>query len=123
MTIWFQFTDVNICGTAMNPLYVTDYTCRGNGDLFEEEEEMKSRIREARLSFLSGHASLSWYGMTWAAGYLYMLASTHPRFTLPIGLAQVGLKLQLCQIPLDLADSVAKQKMAQYYNGPGVSLG
>ena len=82
----------------MKPLYVTNYTCCGNGDLFEEEEEMKSRIREARLSFLSGHASLSWYGMTWAAGYLYMLASTHPRITLPIGLAQVGLKLPLSQI-------------------------
>ena len=74
----------------MTPLYVTNYTCLGNGDLFEEQEEMKARIRESRLSFLSGHASLSWYGMTWAAGYLYMLASAHPRFTLPIGVAQVG---------------------------------
>ena len=122
MTLWFQFTDVDICGTAMKPLYVTDFKCLGNTDLFEEEEEMNSRIREARLSFLSGHASLSWYGMTWAAGYLYMLASTHPRFTLPIGLAQVGLKSSQSLID-SLTESVAKQKRVQFYSGLRVSLG
>ena len=28
--------------------------------------------------------------MTWAAAYLYMLSSTYPKFTLPIGVAQVS---------------------------------
>ena len=31
--------------------------------LFHDKDEMNARIREAKLSFLSGHASLSWYGM------------------------------------------------------------
>ena len=31
--------------------------------------------------------------MTWAAGYLYMLASSHSRLTLPIGVAQVRFNL------------------------------
>ena len=80
----------------MKPIYVENYNCTGNRKLFLEEDEMNARIREARLSFLSGHASLSWYGMTWAAGYLYMLASDHPRFTLPIGIAQVGYESYHC---------------------------
>ena len=48
-----------------------------------------NRNRETRLSFLSGHASLSWYGMTWVAGYLYNVASVNRKYTLPIGVAQV----------------------------------
>lgn len=84
-----DFTDETICGTFAEPNYVTNFTCTGNRMLFHDKDEMNARIREARLSFLSGHASLSWYGMTWAAGYLYMLASGLPKFTLPIGVAQV----------------------------------
>ena len=93
---FLKFSDTKICGTAKKPIYVRHYTCNGNTDLFPEEDEMKARIREARLSFLSGHASLSWYGMTWAAGYLYMMASVHHRFTLPIGVAQVGYESYPC---------------------------
>ena len=56
----FQFTDETICGTILDPEYVTNFTCAGNSALFPDESEREARIREARLSFLSGHASLSW---------------------------------------------------------------
>ena len=98
--IFSKFSDTKICGTAMKPIYVKNYTCTGNSNLFSEVDEMNARIREARLSFLSGHASLSWYGMTWAAGYLYMMASVHHRFTLPIGVAQVGFESYPCLLGL-----------------------
>ena len=96
--IFPKFEDTKICGTAMKPIYVENYNCTGNRKLFPKEDEMNARIREARLSFLSGHASLSWYGMTWAAGYLYMMASDQPRFTLPIGVAQVGYESNPCHL-------------------------
>ena len=31
--------------------------------------------------------------MTWASAYLYMMASAHPKFTLPIGVVQVSFML------------------------------
>ena len=42
---------------------MTNFSCSGNRELFHDKDEMNARIREAKLSFLSGHASLSWYGM------------------------------------------------------------
>jgi phosphatidate phosphatase len=47
------------CSTASNE-YIVDYTCSGNPDV----------INEARLSFPSGHASLSFYAATFTAMYL-----------------------------------------------------
>ena len=35
--------------------------------------------------------------MTWAAGYLYILASAHSRLTLPIGLAQVSTREKIVE--------------------------
>ena len=58
---FFQFSDVSICGTELDPKYVTKFKCDGNSELFDgDEDETEKRIRETRLSFLSGHASLSW---------------------------------------------------------------
>ena len=41
------------------PIYVTDYECKGNPDLFPDEGERQTRVEDAHLSFMSGHASFS----------------------------------------------------------------
>ena len=83
--------DEETCGGWSSPHYVTSFSCRGNPELFPAAGEREHRVHEARLSFLSGHASLAWYGMVWAAGYLHLLASRLPRrYTLPLGVVQVG---------------------------------
>ena len=83
--------DAETCGDWSSPHYVTSFSCPGNPELFPEAGEREHRVHEARLSFLSGHASLAWYGMVWAAGYLHLLASRLPRrYTLPLGVLQVG---------------------------------
>jgi len=80
------------CGVWARPVYVSDWTCPGNPALFSSPTEREHRIREASLSFPSGHASLAWYGMVFGAGYLHLAySSTHRRFTLPIGVVQVAL--------------------------------
>ena len=55
-----QLTD-DICGTANNPIYVTDFECTTDNE---------ERVREARLSFLSGHASFSAYTAFFLIYYL-----------------------------------------------------
>ncbi len=54
---------------AQRPLYVTNYTCAGNHDLFEGAE-VEERVLQSRLSFPSGHASFSAQAMTFVALYL-----------------------------------------------------
>jgi len=58
------------CGFESSLTYVSNVTCSGNQDLFVDGGEMEHRLREARISFPSGHASLSWYGMVFAALYI-----------------------------------------------------
>ena len=78
------------CGSWDRPEYVTNFTCLGNPSLFPSPEEMESRVRETRLSFLSGHASLSWYGAVFCAGYLRLETSKERSLTtLPSVLTQV----------------------------------
>jgi len=63
------------CGTYQQPVYVMNYTCAGNSDLFPEKKEREHRVREARLSFLSGHASLATYGMVYSIIYIQTRSS------------------------------------------------
>ena len=55
------------CGTTMHPKLVTDYVCRGpvdgNANFAGQEEKSK-------MSFISGHASLSWQATTFIVLYL-----------------------------------------------------
>ncbi|XP_040577035.1 phospholipid phosphatase 1 isoform X2 [Lepeophtheirus salmonis] len=51
--------------------YVLNYTCQGNLDLFHTEEEAQSKIEDAHLSFVSGHASFSCQAATFIILYLY----------------------------------------------------
>ena len=46
-------------GEDGQPIYVTNYECPGNSDLFGDASEMELRIKESHVSFLSGHASFS----------------------------------------------------------------
>ncbi len=55
-----DFSLFNCTASDGQPLYVTDYVCRGNPGLFNnDEQEAQDRIKEGRVSFLSGHASFS----------------------------------------------------------------
>ena len=50
--------------------YITNYTCLGNENLFPDPVEREASIREARLSFFSGHASFSAQAMIFTMIYL-----------------------------------------------------
>ena len=82
------------CDDWPRPEYISNFTCQGNTQLFPHQAEREERLREARLSFLSGHASLSWYGMVFSAGYLHILATNRERniHTLPLLLIQVRME-------------------------------
>ena len=82
------------CQSWERPEYVMNFTCSGNPQLFPDPVEMEDRLVEARLSFLSGHASLSWYGMVFSAGYLHINSSSGERNlqTLPVLLIQVRME-------------------------------
>lgn len=58
------------CGTDMHPKFITNYTCLGNAELFPNEAESEARIRDAQLSFSSGHACLSFQAMIFVILYL-----------------------------------------------------
>jgi len=63
----------DMCGSFISPIYVTNYTCPGNADRFDNDlEEMKKRVREGRLSFPSGHASLACFGAVFAILYIQL---------------------------------------------------
>jgi len=57
------------CGTEYEPKYVTDFNCSGS-QKFHTEEEREEWANDARLSFISGHASMSAYSMLFAIIYL-----------------------------------------------------
>jgi len=51
------------CGPSHSTRYITEYSCLGNSTLFPDPSKLENRLKEARLSFPSGHTSLSFYGM------------------------------------------------------------
>lgn len=53
------------CGSFENQIYVNNYTCIGNK--FIDKSENQKMMQEMRLSFVSGHASLSTYWMVFCA--------------------------------------------------------
>lgn len=87
------------CGRWERPQYVTNFTCSGNLQLFPEPAEREQRLAEARLSFLSGHASLSWYGGVFSAGYIQTSATRHRNVScLPLVLVQVSIEVQYLSV-------------------------
>lgn len=58
------------CGTQQHPIYVTNYTCLGNQDLFPNGTEMQEAIDDARVSFLSGHTSFMFQAAVFTIFYL-----------------------------------------------------
>ncbi|XP_023330126.1 putative phosphatidate phosphatase [Eurytemora carolleeae] len=79
--------DDTVCGSINNPTYVSNYSCIGNPELFPESKEyLKNRIKEARLSFPSGHSSLAFYGMTLTIFILHRSKLT----SLPVQLVQAS---------------------------------
>lgn len=75
------------CGPSTAPVYVTDFECLGDPDL--EEGERLERLHDARLSFVSGHASLSVYSMGFSVLYLQARMGNRD-FRLVKPLIQVG---------------------------------
>ena len=58
------------CLVDDRPNFVTNFTCLGNDLLFPDEQERFDRIKDARLSFFSGHASCSFSAMIFVILYL-----------------------------------------------------
>ena len=52
------------------PIYVTEYACQGNLDLFGSRERADYEVEEARMSFPSGHATHSFQAVTFMILYL-----------------------------------------------------
>jgi len=77
----------HVCGTAEQPLYVTNYTCRG-----EPGPDSQHQLAQMRLSFVSGHASLSVYSMWFCIVYLQQRMGTR-NFRLVKPLIQLGCAL------------------------------
>lgn len=81
-----------VCELPTSLIYLTNVTCRGNMDLFPDIGEREHRVEEARLSFLSGHASLAWYGMVYSVLFLqFHLRTRSPGSPLPLLLLQTSL--------------------------------
>lgn len=74
------------CGSWDRPLYLTDFTCQGDPDIFPDPGQRERYVREARLSFPSGHASLACFGMVYCALFLQWRLQRAP--PLPRGVAQ-----------------------------------
>jgi len=102
------------CGTDIQPLYVQAYECEGNKDLFSTEEERESRIQDARLSFVSGHASMSFYAMLFSIIYLHTRL-TNRNYRLVKPLIQLGCSL--------FAVYTALTRVMDYKHHPGDVIG
>ena len=55
---------------AGRSLFVTNYECQGNFDLFPDADEVEHRVKEGHLSFVSGHASFCFQTMVFVILYL-----------------------------------------------------
>jgi len=80
------------CGTMDQPMYVTEYSCQGQIDSSLSQAEVQERLHDVRLSFVSGHASLSAYSMWFSILYLQRRMGTR-NFRLVKPLIQVGCAL------------------------------
>lgn len=80
------------CGTRDSPLYVIDYTCMGQLNTTASVAELADRLHDMRLSFVSGHASLSTYSMWFSIIYLQRRMGTR-NYRLVKPLIQVGCAL------------------------------
>lgn len=88
------------CGTWASPSYVTNYTCVGDSQLFPDEDVRNHRVREARLSFLSGHASLANYSMMYSIMFIQTRTRSSQAFRLVRGLLQAVLLLYAVVVSL-----------------------
>jgi len=75
------------CGEVNSPKYVTEFVCQGQDGVSQEVTDQ--RLHDARLSFVSGHASLSVYSMWFSIVYLQHRMSGRD-FRLLKPLIQVG---------------------------------
>ena len=77
------------CGSAIKPRYVTEFECLGNPELIAQGEQ-ESRLEDAMVSFMSGHASFSFQMSTFIILYLQarFLHRSERRATLLIPLVQ-----------------------------------
>eukprot|EP00092_Neocalanus_flemingeri_P026618 GFUD01028849.1.p1 GENE.GFUD01028849.1~~GFUD01028849.1.p1 ORF type:complete len:297 (-),score=80.02 GFUD01028849.1:293-1183(-) len=81
-----------VCGTIDQPVYITEYECLGQADSSLTQAELVERLHDVRLSFVSGHASLSAYSMWFSIVYLQRRMGTR-NFRLVKPLIQVGCAL------------------------------
>ncbi|XP_046546101.1 phospholipid phosphatase 1-like [Haliotis rubra] len=87
--------------TACAEGYIQNYTCEGSD---------KQAISEARLSFPSGHSSISFFGMTYFAVFLYArLPKSSPRLLKPFAMALV----------LSVAFYISLSRVFDYWHHPG----
>ena len=98
---FLQF-DNSQCGSWASPVYVEQYACLGNSELFPDEDDQLHRQREARLSFLSGHSSLAWYGMVFGVAYLQSVIQSQSQSSLFLSVIQASLKYSRLCMPCQL---------------------
>ena len=79
-----------VCGPPDAPVFVTNFTCLGQSGISDSEKRM--RMHDMRLSWVSGHASLSAYSMWFCIVFLHQRMSTR-NFRLVRPLIQVGCAL------------------------------
>jgi len=79
-----------VCGPPDAPVFVTNFTCLGQTGISDSERSM--RMHDMRLSWVSGHASLSAYSMWFCIVFLHQRMSTR-NFRLVRPLIQVGCAL------------------------------
>jgi len=75
------------CGKFDSPVYISEYTCIGQSNV--SKTDLEERMHDMRLSFVSGHASLSAYSMWFSILYLQKRMVTR-NFRLVKPLIQVG---------------------------------
>ncbi|XP_067654954.1 phospholipid phosphatase 3-like isoform X2 [Haliotis asinina] len=96
---------ISVCHPALSTTcaegYIQNYTCEGSD---------KQAISEARLSFPSGHASISFFGMTYFAVFLYArLPKSSPSLLKPFAMALV----------LSVAFYISLSRVFDYWHHPG----
>ena len=79
-----------VCGPPDAPVFVNNFTCLGQTGISDSERRM--RMHDMRLSWVSGHASLSAYSMWFCIVFLHQRMSTR-NFRLVRPLIQVGCAL------------------------------